>query len=51
MANHIRLEYGPLVATAMDLFSAAKQDHGLADYVEKARAWLKRAKNTFTALP
>jgi hypothetical protein len=28
----------------MDLYSAAKQDHGLNDYVEKARAWLKRAK-------
>jgi hypothetical protein len=40
------LEYGPLVARHMDLFSAAKQDHGLADYVEKARAWLKQAKRT-----
>ncbi|MCL5096820.1 MAG: hypothetical protein M1608_04700 [Candidatus Omnitrophica bacterium] len=39
------LEYGPLVANQMDLFAAAKQDHGLADYVEKARAWLKRSKN------
>jgi len=39
------LEYGPLVAKQMDLFAAAKQDHGLADYVEKARAWLKRSKN------
>ena len=39
------LEYGPLVAKGMDLFAAAKQDHGLADYVEKARAWLKRSKD------
>jgi hypothetical protein len=39
------LEYGPLVARQMDLFAAAKCDHGLADYVEKARAWLKRVKN------
>jgi hypothetical protein len=39
------LEYGPLVAKEMDLFAAAKQDHGLADYIEKARAWLKRLKN------
>lgn len=39
------LEYGPLVAQHMDLFAAAKQDHGLADYVEKARAWLKQARS------
>ncbi len=40
------LEFGPLVAQHMDLFAAAKQDHGLADYIEKVRAWLKRAKST-----
>ena len=40
------LEYGPLVAQGMDLFAAAKLDHGLADYVEKARAWLKRLKGS-----
>jgi hypothetical protein len=39
------LEYGPVVAQHMDLFAAAKQDHGLADFVEKSRAWLKRVKN------
>jgi len=39
------LEYGPLVAKGMDLFAAAKQDLGLADYVERTRAWLKRCKN------
>jgi hypothetical protein len=38
------LEYGPDVAQHMDLYAAAKQDHGLNDYVEKTRAWLKRAK-------
>lgn len=38
------LEYGPLVAQHMDLFAAAKQDHGLSDYVEKVRAWLKLQK-------
>ena len=40
------LEYGPLIAQHMDLFAAAKQDHGLAEYVEKARAWLKQAKTS-----
>ena len=40
------LEYGPDVARKMDLYTAAKQDHGLNDYVEKARAWLKRAKES-----
>ncbi len=38
------LEYGPVIAQRMDLYSAAKQDHGLNDYIENARAWLKRAK-------
>lgn len=38
------LEYGPVVAQHMDLYAAAKQDHGLNDYVEKARAWLRRVK-------
>ena len=40
------LEYGPLVARQMDLFAAAKQDHGLAHYVEQSRAWLKRGKSS-----
>jgi hypothetical protein len=26
----------------MDLYAAAKQDHGLADFIEKSRSWLKR---------
>lgn len=38
------LEYGPVVAQHMDLYAAAKQDHGLNDYVEKARAWLRLVK-------
>jgi hypothetical protein len=38
------VEYGPDMAQNMDLYAAAKQDHGLNDYLEKARAWLKRAK-------
>lgn len=38
------LEYGPEVAQQMDLYAAAKQDHGLNDFVEKTRAWLKRTK-------
>ena len=38
------LEYGPVVAQHMDLYAAAKQDHGLNDYIEKARAWLRRLK-------
>ena len=42
------LEYGPLVAEHMDLFAAAKQYHGWADYVEKSRAWLKQHKSSVT---
>ena len=38
-------EYGPLIARELDLFAAAKQDHGLADYLEQARAWLKRLRS------
>ena len=38
------LEYGPELAQHMDLYAASKQDHGLNDYLEKARAWLKRVK-------
>jgi hypothetical protein len=38
------IEYGPLVAKSMNLYSAAKQDHGFADFIEKTRAWLKRQK-------
>ncbi len=38
------IEFGPIVAKTMDLYQAAKQDHGLADYVEKARAWINRQK-------
>jgi hypothetical protein len=37
------LEYGPILARHMDLYAAAKQDHGLNDFVEKSRAWLKSA--------
>lgn len=38
------LEYGPVIAEQMDLYSAAKQDPGLNEYIENARAWLKRMK-------
>ena len=38
-------EYGPLLAQSMDPYSAAKKDHGLADFLDKTRAWLKQAKN------
>ncbi|OHE81886.1 MAG: hypothetical protein A2107_09640 [Verrucomicrobia bacterium GWF2_62_7] len=38
------IEYGPDVAKTMDLYQASKQDHGLADFVEKTQAWLKRLK-------
>jgi hypothetical protein len=39
------VEYGPLIAKTMDLYSASKKDHGLADFVEKTRAWLKQSKS------
>jgi hypothetical protein len=39
------IEYGPLIAQYTNLYSASKQDHGLADYIESARAWLKRIKS------
>ena len=38
------IEYGPAIAEKMDLYAAAKQDHGLADFIDKSRAWLKRFK-------
>jgi hypothetical protein len=41
------LEYGPLLVQHMNLFAAAKQDHGLNDFVEKSRAWLKRVRTIF----
>lgn len=37
------IEYGPLIAQHMDLYTAAKQDHGLADFIDRVRAWLRRA--------
>ncbi len=36
------IEYGPAIAENMNLYAAAKQDHGLADFIEKSRSWLKR---------
>jgi hypothetical protein len=36
------IEYGERIADQMDLYSAGKQDHGLGDFVEKSRAWLRR---------
>ncbi|HYR74920.1 MAG TPA: hypothetical protein VEM96_03690 [Pyrinomonadaceae bacterium] len=36
------IEYGERVAEGMNLYSAAKQDHGLADFLDRARAWLKQ---------
>lgn len=38
------LEYGAVVAQHMDLYATCKEDHGLNDFVEKARACLKRVK-------
>jgi hypothetical protein len=38
------IEYGPIVAKSMDLYKAAKDDHGLGDFIEKTRSWLKRQK-------
>ena len=36
------IEYGERVAERMNLYAAAKQDHGLADFIDKARAWLRQ---------
>ncbi len=36
------LEYGERVAADMDLYNAGKQDHGLRDFVDRSRAWLRR---------
>lgn len=36
------IEYGPAIAEKMDLYAAAKQDHGFADFIEQSRSWLKR---------
>lgn len=36
------IEYGERIALRMDFFDAGKQDHGLGDFVEKSRAWLRR---------
>lgn len=36
------IEYGERIADGMDLYNAGKQDHGLGDFVEKSRAWLRR---------
>ncbi|SRR6266404_23471 len=36
------IEYGERIALEMNLYDAGKQDHGLGDFVEKSRAWLRR---------
>jgi hypothetical protein len=36
------IEYGERIAEQMDLYNAGRQDHGLRDFVEKSRAWLRR---------
>jgi hypothetical protein len=36
------IEYGERIAVEMNLYNAGKQDHGLGDFVEKSRAWLRR---------
>lgn len=38
------IEYGHLVVKHMELYAAAKQDRGLADFIDASRAWLKRLK-------
>jgi hypothetical protein len=38
------IEYGPVIAEKMDIYAAAKQDHGLADFIEQSKSWLKRLK-------
>ena len=35
-------EYGPLVAEKMDLYAAGKADHGLAEFVDGIKSWLKQ---------
>jgi hypothetical protein len=35
-------EYGPLVADKMDLYAASKADHGLAEFVDGVKSWLKQ---------
>jgi hypothetical protein len=36
------VEYGPELARTMDLYTAAKLDHGLADFIDLCKAWLKQ---------
>lgn len=35
-------EYGALVADKMDLYAASKADHGLAEFVDGVKSWLKQ---------
>lgn len=35
-------EYGPLVATIMDLYAAGTADHSLRDFVDQVRSWLRQ---------
>lgn len=35
-------EYGPLVATKMDLYAAGTKDHALRDFVDQVGSWLRR---------
>jgi hypothetical protein len=35
-------EYGPLVADKMDLYAASKADHGLAEFLDGVKSWLKQ---------
>jgi len=37
-------EYGPLLATEMNLYEAGKRDHGLKEFLKNVRAWLKHIK-------
>ena len=35
-------EYGPLVADEMNLYAASKADHGLAEFIDGVKSWLKQ---------
>lgn len=37
-------EYGPLIATTMNLYDAGTIDHALRDFVDQVRSWLKQQK-------
>jgi hypothetical protein len=36
------IEYGERVALEMDLYNAGKKDHGLGEFVDRSRSWVRR---------